>query len=268
MERLQSRHFSGGGARNVNVQPMAYNPMTSGSTGVRRSVLIVEDERDLADLLQMNLEREGYACHRTTSGDAALDEIRQHRPDLIVLDRMLPGLSGDELLAQIRRNRETRGIPVIMLTAKSEEADVLVGFAIGADDYMTKPFSMKVLIARIAAMFRRSDDERGVEELVLSGGPIHMAPDRFEVTVEGMHVSLTATEFRILRALLSMQGRVLDRGRLIDLSLGTAVAVTDRTIDVHIASLRKKLGSAAAWIQTVRGVGYTFRPPSDTSSDE
>ncbi len=231
-------------------------------SGRGRSILVVEDEEDLAEILQINLEREGYSCRCVGSGDLAMEAIARRKPDLLILDRMLPGLSGDEVLSRIRRNPETASIPVIMLTAKGEESDVLVGFAMGVDDYMTKPFSIKVLNARISAMLRRRDDERGEVEEVLEGGPIRVVPDRYEVTVDGQLVQVTATEFKILRTLMSSHGRVLDRGQLIDMVLGTTVAVTDRTIDVHIASLRKKLGFASGWIQTVRGVGYTFRPPS------
>lgn len=233
------------------------SPMSS-----RKSILIVEDEADLADLVRRHLEREGYACRTAPDGQTALAEIRRSMPDLVLLDRMLPGLSGDELLSHIRHENRGAGIPVIMLTAKAEESDQLVGFALGADDYVAKPFSMKLLLARVAALLRRAEAaERDPE--VFSSGPITLDVGRHEVTVEDRPVVLTATEFRILRTLMAANGRVLSRSQMIDSVLGTGVAVTDRTIDVHITAVRKKLLHAGAWIQTIRGVGYTFRKPDE-----
>lgn len=232
-----------------------------------RSILIVEDEADLVEMLCFNLEREGYHCRRARDGAAGLAEIRQRRPDLIILDRMLPNLSGDELAAQVHRDPQLAGIPIIMLTAKADEADELVGFALGVDDYIAKPFSMKNLIARVNAVMRRSVQPAQPRK-VLANGPFQIDLGRHEVTVDGVAVPLTATEFRILQALMSADGRVLSRIQLIDAALGTEVAVTDRTIDVHITALRRKIAAASpnpetvTWIQTIRGVGYTFRPPS------
>jgi two-component system phosphate regulon response regulator PhoB len=226
-----------------------------------KSVLVVEDETDLAELLRYNLVREGYVCKCVSDGRSALTEALRSSPDLILLDRMLPGMSGDELIAQLKREPRTAGIPTVMLTAKAEESDVLVGFALGADDYVTKPFSMKILLAKISAVLRRMETPEASDETFSAGG-IQLDVDRHELTVDGRHVSATATEFRILRALMAARGRVLSRARLIEAALGTGVAVTDRTIDVHITALRKKLGDAAGWVQTVRGVGYTFREPA------
>ncbi|MCO6436801.1 MAG: response regulator transcription factor [Phycisphaerae bacterium] len=226
----------------------------------KRSILIVEDELDLADSVGYNLEREGYAFRRASDGETALAEVRRQQPDLIILDRMLPGRSGDEVATELKRDTRTSGIPIIMLTAKAEESDELVGFALGADDYVAKPFSMKLLLARVAAILRRSD-AASVDADVISIGPVTVDQGRHQVTVQGDIVSLTTTEFRVLRTLMAASGRVLDREQLINTVLGPTVAVTDRTIDVHIAAVRKKLGSAAEWIQTVRGVGYTFRAP-------
>ncbi len=225
-----------------------------------RTVLVVEDEADLADALRYNLEREGYACRTAGDGRAAVAEIRRSAPDLVLLDRMLPGMSGDEVLSQVRHELRGGNIPVIMLTAKVEESDQLVGFALGADDYIPKPFSMKLLVARVAALLRRAEAV-GPEPEVFSAGPIALDVGRHEVVVEGKSVGLTATEFRVLRALMAANGRVLSRSQMIDNVLGTDVAVTDRTIDVHITALRRKLGEAGAWIQTIRGVGYTLREP-------
>ena len=225
-----------------------------------KSILVVEDETDLADLLRFNLTKEGYVCRCVPDGVAALAEVRREAPDLMILDRMLPGMSGEKVMEQVRRNPQTAAIPILMLTAKAEESDQLVGFALGASDYVTKPFSMKVLLARVAAALRR-EESSAAQTQPLTMGPITLDTERYQVFVEGTAVALTTTEFRILKTLMSAGGRVLDRSRLIDAVLGPMVAVTDRTIDVHIASLRKKLGAGAAWVQTVRGVGYTFREP-------
>jgi len=225
-----------------------------------KTILVVEDEADLVDLLRYNLEREGYACRWARDGDAALAEVRRASPDLIVLDRMLPGVSGDQVVSRLKGDPQTAAIPVVMLTAKAEELDELVGLGLGADDYITKPFSMKRLLARIAAILRRAEPVSPALEVV-SEGPVRLDRGRFEVTVEGTPVALTATEFRILQALMAARGRVLDRSRLIDVAMGPDVAVTDRVIDVHVTALRRKLGLAGRWLQTIRGVGYTFRQP-------
>jgi DNA-binding response OmpR family regulator len=226
----------------------------------RQTILVVEDEADLAELLRHNIEREGYHCRLAADGQSALREMSKHPPDLILLDRMLPGMSGDEFVAAARRDPRTAKVQVIMLTAKAEESDELVGFALGADDYITKPFSMKLVLARIGAMLRRREATLAKQDL-LEAGPIRLDVNRFEVSVEGKPIALTVTEFGLLKALLAANGRVLSRGQLIDTVMGTGVAVTDRTIDVHMASVRKKLGEAAQWIQTVRGIGYTCRQP-------
>jgi len=225
-----------------------------------KSILVVEDERDLAELLRYNLEREGYVCRCAADGRSAVSEAGRSPPDLILLDRMLPELSGDEVIAQLKRESRTAGIPIIMLTAKAEEADALVGFALGADDYVTKPFSMKVLVARVGAILRRMETAESTQP-VLAGGGVELDVSRHEVQVDGRPVGITAMEFGILRSLMAARGRVLSRAQLIKALLGAGAAVTDRTIDVHITALRKKLGSAGVWIQTVRGVGYAFREP-------
>ena len=226
-----------------------------------KSILIVEDEGDIAQLLRYNLEREGYRCRVACDGKLALDEVRRERPDLVLLDRMLPVLAGDQVIGELKREPATARIPVLMLTAKVEESDQLVGFALGADDYIAKPFSIKLVLARVAAALRRLDTPDEATE-VLTAGPLRLDAGRHEASVDGQPVSLTATEFRLLRALVAAGGRVLTRNRLIDLALGSDAAVTDRTIDVHITSIRRKLAPAAPWVQTIRGVGYTFRDPS------
>jgi len=233
----------------------------------RKTILVVEDEKDLTHLLCLNLEWEGFRCRAVEDGRNAILEAERQPPDLIIMDRMIPGCSGDEVTQRLRNNRRTVRIPILMLTAKGEEVDQVVGFALGADDYMTKPFSMKLLLARIHALLRRVEAAT-VQTEVLSGGRVLLDVDRHEVTVGGKPVTLTVTEFKLLQALMEAHGRVLTRNQLIDQALGENVVVTDRTIDVHITSLRKKFGpdkSAARWIQTIRGVGYTFRQPEDSA---
>jgi two-component system phosphate regulon response regulator PhoB len=224
----------------------------------KKNILLVEDEADLAELVRHNMEHEGYACRVVSNGGSALTEAVAHPPDLILLDRMLPGMSGDDFITHLKRDHRVASIPVIMLTAKAEEADQLVGLGLGADDYVTKPFSMKLLLARVAAMFRRMEITSTDQEL-LTRGPVSLDSSRHEVSVAGSPVQLTATEFRLLRALMAANGRVLSRAYLIENTMGVGVAVTDRTIDVHVTALRKKLGKAARWLQTIRGVGYAFR---------
>lgn len=237
----------------------------------RRSILIVEDEADLVDTLCFNLEREGYTCRKAGDGASGLNEARRQRPDLIILDRMLPVMSGDDLASQIHRDPQLAGIPIIMLTAKADEADELVGFALGVDDYVAKPFSIRNLVARVNAVLRRTQPADTPRKIITSG-PFQVDLSRHELSIDGVVVALTATEFRILHALVSANGRVLTRTQLIDTALGTDVAVTDRTIDVHITALRRKMNQSlpnadpASWIQTVRGVGYTFRPPAKPPS--
>lgn len=232
-----------------------------------RSILVVEDEADLAEIICFNLEREGYASQRTALGDEALREARSQRPDLILLDRMLPGISGDEVAAQIKRDPATSSIPIIMLSAKVEESDQLVGLALGADDYVPKPCSMKLLLARVAAMLRRGE-KAASESTQLTIGPYRLDVERHEVRVADRPVVLTATEFRLLQALMMVRGRVLARAQLIERAMGPGVIVTDRTIDVHVTALRRKIsaadpsGEAARWLQTIRGVGYAFREPA------
>lgn len=229
--------------------------------GVDRTILIVEDEVDLADLVRHNLEREGYRCRCMANGEDGLAEARRNPPDVLILDRMLPRMSGDQVISTLRREPKTADIPILMLTAKAEESDELVGFALGADDYITKPFSMKLLIARIEALLRRATASSSPSN-VLNAGPITLDRDRREAMIDGKSIVLTATEFGILWQLIAAGGRVLSRDQLIDAVLGPSAVVTDRTIDVHVAALRKKIGPAATLLQTIRGVGYTLREQS------
>ncbi|MCP4375356.1 MAG: response regulator transcription factor [bacterium] len=219
-------------------------------------IVIVEDEADMAELIAMRLKREHYAVTVCNNGLDALEGILADPPDLVVLDLMLPGLSGTEITASLRANPKTARIPILMLTAMSEESDIVVGLRVGADDYMTKPFSMSVLSARITALLRRSKAKQSDSNDNLSVGPIDIDLASHRVKIDGTNLTLTLTEFRLLVAIIRARGRVLQRDQLIDSAMGSDAIVTDRTIDVHMTALRKKLGDARKYIQTVRGVGY------------
>jgi two-component system phosphate regulon response regulator PhoB len=233
----------------------------------KQSILVVDDERDLVDLITYNLQRNGYGVLSANSGDAAIEIAARELPNLILLDLMLPGTSGTEVARRLKADSRTSGIPIIMLTAKSEETDVVVGLTLGADDYVTKPFSMKILLARLNTVLRRSDTAAvGVgaaigpgESAVLRAGPLSIDLSKHEVTVNNEAVKLTLTEFKLLSALVSARGRVLTRDQLMDKAMGTDVFVTDRAIDVHVTAIRKKLGSANWLVRTVRGVGYSVQ---------
>jgi two-component system phosphate regulon response regulator PhoB len=222
----------------------------------KKRILIVEDEADMADLVAMRLRREGFLPEVAHNGREALEKVRADPPDLVVLDLMLPGISGTEVATELRHDPRTANVPIIMLTAKGEEADVIVGLQLGADDYVTKPCSLSVLVARIVAVLRRSVPEGAASHGPLTLGRMRIDPDQHQVRVAGRPVKLTRTEFRILLALATARGRVLSRYQLVDQAMGPSTIVTDRTIDVHVAALRRKLGPARRYIQTVRGVGY------------
>jgi DNA-binding response OmpR family regulator len=224
----------------------------------KKRIVLVEDERDMADLVATRLRREGYKVDVAHDGFEGLSLIRSEPPDLVLLDIMLPGMPGTEIAAKLRDNPRTMSVPIIMLTAKSEESDIVVGLKFGADDYVTKPFSMSVLVARIDALLRRTASGQPSNKSVLKAGPLLIDQQRYLVELEGEPLSLTLTEFRLLSALAAANGRVLTRNQLMDQAIGLDVVVTDRNIDVHITTLRRKLGKARNYIQTVRGVGYRF----------
>ena len=221
----------------------------------RKRIVIVEDEPDMAELVAMGLRRRRYEVDVAYDGLAGLEMVRSRRPDLVLLDIMLPGLAGTEVLAELRKDPRTASVPVIVLTARTAEAEIVGRFQEGADDYVTKPFSMSVLLARVEALLRRIRPPAAERE-VLTVGPIRIDRGRRRAEVAGRPVALTATEFRLLLAILVGGGRVLTRQQLIDQALGPDAVVTDRTIDVHLTALRKKLGAAKKYIGTVRGVGY------------
>ena len=221
----------------------------------RKRIIIVEDERDMAELVAMRLRREHYEVEVAYDGREGLDRLRCNRPDLVLLDIMLPGMSGTDVLRELRNDPRTAGLPVIMLTARTEDGDVGGGLQLGADDYVTKPFSMSVLVARVSAVLRRAEGPPPGKG-VLAVGPLQIDQEQHRVELDGQEVPLTGTEFRLLVAIVAARGRVLSRNQLIDQALGLDAVVTDRTIDVHLAGLRKKLGQAKKYIGTVRGVGY------------
>ena len=217
----------------------------------------------MAELVAMRLKREHYDVEVAHDGMEGLTKIRSSPPDLVLLDLMLPGVPGTEVATELRKDPSTAGVPIIMMTAKSEESDIVVGLHIGADDYVTKPFSMSVLLARIAAVLRRAERRETEGRDVLIAGPIRIDRNRHRVAVDGAPIALTLTEFRLLATIVAGRGRVLTRDQLIDKALGQDAVVTDRTIDVHITSLRRKLGKARDYVETVRGVGYRLASRED-----
>lgn len=222
------------------------------------TILIVEDETDILELLRYNLNREGYKVLEATTGEEALGFIRKSTPDLVLLDLMLPKIDGLEVCRQVRSSGETKTLPIIMLTAKGEEADIVTGLELGADDYMTKPFSPRVLLARVRAVLRRQSMEIPGENESLQVHNIMIHPGRHEVLVDGEPISLTRTEFQVLHYLARRPGWVFTRYQIVDAVHGDDYAVTERSVDVQIVGLRKKLGTAGKYIETVRGVGYRF----------
>ncbi|MGQ0561557.1 MAG: response regulator [Gemmatimonadota bacterium] len=223
-------------------------------------ILVVEDERDIAALIAYHLTRAGYRVRTAEGGQEALDAIAAERPDLILLDIMLPGFSGYDVLAQIRSGPEMAEVPVIMLTARREEADRIQGLELGADDYLTKPFSPRELVLRVAAVLRRAQAApvSGAGR-TLRGGGIVVDLNATSVTVNGRPVDLTPTEYRLLVSLLERRGRVQDRQQLLQGAWDVHARIETRTVDMHVQRLRSKLGEAGDWIETVRGFGYRFR---------
>jgi two-component system phosphate regulon response regulator PhoB len=225
----------------------------------RKVILAVEDEESILELLRYNLEKAGFAVTSAASGEAALALARQRRPDLVLLDLMLPGIDGLDVCRLLKKGKETEDVPIIMLTARGEESDIVTGLELGADDYLTKPFSPRVLLAHIRAALRRSAARPAAERDRVSAGPVALDRARREVRVAGAAVELTFTEFEVLWHLASRPGLVFTRAQIVDAVRGTDYPVTERAVDVQIVGLRRKLGDAGALIETVRGVGYRFR---------
>ena len=225
----------------------------------KQKILAVDDEEDILELLQFNLTKEGFAVACAASGEEALKAALSHRPDLILLDLLLPGMDGLEVARRLKKDASTKEIPIIMVTAKGEEADIVTGLEVGAEDYITKPFSRKVVIARVRAVLRRKASAPADDQEVVSAHDLAIHPGRREVLVKGKPVVLTFTEFGILSFLARRPGWVFTRSQIVDAVKGDEYFVTDRAVDVQIVGLRKKLGSAAKVIETVRGVGYRFK---------
>lgn len=222
-------------------------------------ILIVEDDRSLAGVLEYNLANSGYQTICAYDGQDGLNQARLKLPDLIVLDVMIPVIDGLEVCRQLRSISELRDTPVLMLTAKGEETDQLVGFSVGADDYVVKPFSVKILLERIKSLLRRRSASAESDTNIVSRCGVTIDRIRHRVSFEGQTIELTPSEFRLLDTLIRQPGRAFDRSELIDAALGADTLVLERTIDVHIRSLRKKLGETNRLIETVRGIGYRFR---------
>ena len=220
-------------------------------------VFIVEDEPDLRDTLKYNLENEGFSVEAFSNGEAFLGSVDKNKPNLVILDLMLPGVSGLDVCRELRSNENYDGIGIVMLTAKSEEIDRIVGFELGADDYVTKPFSVRELILRVKVLLKKRTDD-GANEQILEFGPILMNLGAHEVSIDGKIVNLTALEFKLLKHLLKRKGRVQTRDQLLGDVWGYSSEVTTRTVDTHIKRLREKLGEPGDLIQTIRGVGYRF----------
>ena len=225
----------------------------------RETILIIDDEEDILELVRYNLAREGYNVRLATSGEQALRMIRQELPDLVLLDLMLPNIDGLEVCKRLKGDPDTTALPVVMLSAKGAEADVVAGLELGASDYITKPFSPRVLTARVRAVLRRNQAEELDNDEVITLHELVIHPGRHEVTVAGKPVELTHTEFKVLHYLARRPGWVFTRYQIVDAVHGVDHAVTERSVDVQIVGLRKKLGDAGEYIETVRGVGYRFK---------
>ena len=225
----------------------------------KETILVVEDEEDILELVQYNLRKEGYQADSVTSGEDALRGVKSAAYDLIILDLMLPGVDGLSVCKALKADRATARIPIIMLTAKSEETDIVVGLELGASDYVTKPFSPRVLLARVKAVLRQRQPAEAAPSDVIAIHDLRIDPTRYEVLFKGESLKLTATEFGILICLARRPGWVFTRYQIVDAVRGEDYIVTDRAVDVQIAGLRKKLGDAGQYIETIRGVGYRLK---------
>ena len=225
-------------------------------------IFIVEDEPDLRDTLSFNFENEGFKVSSFPDGEKCLTSVKKNKPDLIILDLMLPGINGLDVCREIRSKEENNDVSIIMLTAKGEEIDRIVGFELGADDYVTKPFSVRELILRVKVLLKKSSDNQSAEK-ILEYGPIKMNLHAHSVLLDDIDVVLTALEFKLLKHLLKRRGRVQTRDQLLGDVWGYSSEVTTRTVDTHIKRLREKLGSTGDLIQTIRGVGYRFNNHSE-----
>jgi two-component system, OmpR family, alkaline phosphatase synthesis response regulator PhoP len=226
----------------------------------KEKLLVVEDDADIRELIRHSMVKEGYDVTAVTHGEEGLTLAQQGTFDLLLLDLMLPGIDGLEVCRRVRADNNLRKTGILIITAKDDEVDVVTGLELGADDYLVKPFSVRVLLARVRALLRRMrENVTDVEDSMINLGPLRIDPSRHLVSVEDKSVDLTLAEFRILQSLARRPGRVLTRNQLLDLALGQDHFVLDRTIDVHVSALRRKLGDAGHWVETVRGVGYRLK---------
>jgi two-component system phosphate regulon response regulator PhoB len=225
----------------------------------KERILVVDDEEDILELVRFHLAREGYQLTLASTGEAALKKAKLETFDLIVLDLMLPGMDGLEVAKALKADARTKAVPIVMLTAKGEDADVVTGLEIGADDYITKPFSPRVLTARVKAVLRRRSKATVDDTQVVTIHELEINPGRRTVLASGKPLDLTYTEFQLLAVLARRPGRVFTRSQIVDSVRGSDYPVTDRSVDVQVVGLRKKLGAYGHYIETVRGVGYRFR---------
>lgn len=249
--------FSGAAEPKVGADGAAVAP--EDGTVNKKTIFVVEDEEDILDLIRHHLAKEGYAVATATNGMEAVKAILRKPPDLILLDLMLPGLDGLEVCRMLKKDAKSADVPILMVTAKDEESDVVAGLELGADDYIVKPFRMKELIARVRTALRRRRGPPPDAEAVVQVRDIEIHPGRHEVKVAGEPVEMTVTELRILHLLAGRPGWVMTRDQIVDAVRGEDYAVTDRVVDFQIVGIRRKLGARADYIETVRGVGYRFR---------
>ena len=226
-----------------------------------KQITLIEDEPDIQEIVAYNLKREGFQVNTAFTGEVGLTLIERKRPDLILLDLMLPGIDGLEVCRRIRARSETRDVPIIIVSAKGEESDVVLGLGLGADDYISKPFSPREVVARVRAVLRRSQikGNEAIGKDLITHGLLTIEPGKHKVTLNGEEIIFTASEFKMLSTLALNPGRVFTREQLINQSLGENVVVVDRNIDVHIRAIRKKLGEQNNFIETIRGIGYRFK---------
>jgi two-component system alkaline phosphatase synthesis response regulator PhoP len=226
---------------------------------MNHSILVVDDERDIRELIEYNLTKAGYRVQAAASGEECLELVSKAPPDLLLLDLMLPGINGLEVCRTLKRDAQLERLPIIMISARGEESDVIVGLELGADDYVAKPFSPRVLLARVKSVLRRSQTPKTSDDAVLENDGLRVDPPRREVSLDGGLIELTNTEFKLLHFLMRQPGLVFTRDRIVDGVHGDDYPVTDRSVDVQVVGLRKKLGRFGELIETVRGVGYRFR---------
>lgn len=226
---------------------------------MKQSILVVDDERDIRELIEYNLTKVGYEVRSAATGEECLELVAKSPPDLVLLDLMLPGINGLDVCRAMKRDSRLGAIPIIMISARGEESDVVVGLELGADDYVPKPFSPRVLLARVKSVLRRLQSPIATVESVLEVDGLRVDPPRREVSLDGVLTELTNTEFKLLHFLMRQPGLVFTRDRIVEGVHGDDYPVTDRSVDVQVVGLRKKLGRFGDYIETVRGVGYRFR---------